>query len=48
MTEQNVEKLHSHTLELRLWTQKDKCSYRAKFDRPKAFKLPKGKIKKQN
>ncbi|CAD5115287.1 DgyrCDS4280 [Dimorphilus gyrociliatus] len=42
MTEQNVDKLHNHILELRLWNQKDKCSYKAKFDRPKAFKLPKG------
>ncbi|XP_052781235.1 uncharacterized protein LOC128217855 isoform X2 [Mya arenaria] len=33
-------KLHTHTLELRLWDTKDKIGMRAKFDRPKLFKLP--------
>lgn len=33
-------KLYNHTLELRIWDTKDKVGTRAKFDRPKLFKLP--------
>ena len=36
-------KLYDHTLELRVWDTKDKCSTRARFDRPKAFRLPQPK-----
>nr|KAG5711366.1 hypothetical protein BaRGS_006063 [Batillaria attramentaria] len=35
--------LYDHTLELRVWDVKDKCSTRARFDRPKAFRLPQPK-----
>jgi len=33
-------KLYDHTLELRIWDTRDKIGTRAKFDRPKLFKLP--------
>ena len=33
-------KLFDHTVELRIWDSKDKVSARARFDRPKAFRLP--------
>ncbi|XP_053378149.1 uncharacterized protein LOC123529262 isoform X2 [Mercenaria mercenaria] len=33
-------KLYDHTLELRIWDTKDKVGTRARFDRPKLFKLP--------
>ncbi|KAH9498633.1 hypothetical protein Btru_007870 [Bulinus truncatus] len=36
-------KLFNHTLVLRVWNTKDKCSSRARFDRPKAFRLPQPK-----
>lgn len=32
--------LHQHTLEVKVWNAKDKLSARARFDRPKAFRLP--------
>ncbi|KAL4225876.1 hypothetical protein ACF0H5_013865 [Mactra antiquata] len=32
--------MYKHTLELRIWDTKDKVGTRAKFDRPKLFKLP--------
>ncbi len=32
--------LHQHVLEVRIWNSKDKLSARARFDRPKAFRLP--------
>lgn len=33
-------KMYNHTLELKIWDTKDKVSPRARFDRPKAFRLP--------
>ncbi|XP_063952895.1 uncharacterized protein LOC129255695 [Lytechinus pictus] len=36
-------KLFNHTLELRVWESKEKVSPKARFDRPKAFRLPQGK-----
>ena len=32
--------LYKHTLELRIWNTKSKLSARARYDRPKAFRLP--------
>ena len=32
--------MFSHSLELKIWDAKEKVSPRARFDRPKAFKLP--------
>lgn len=32
--------LFSHSLELKIWDTKDKVSPRARFDRPKAFRIP--------
>lgn len=32
--------LFSHTMEFKIWDTKDKVSPRARFDRPKAFRLP--------
>ncbi|XP_074646485.1 uncharacterized protein LOC141902581 [Tubulanus polymorphus] len=43
MTEEVLLKLCKHDLDLRIWDMKEKCSSRAKFDRPKAFKLPSAK-----
>lgn len=34
--------MYNHTLELKIWDTKDKVSPRARFDRPKAFRLPGG------
>ena len=34
--------IFNHSLELRIWDSKDKVSPRARFDRPKAFRLPAG------
>lgn len=39
--------LFSHKLELRIWDSKDKCSTRARFDRPKAFRIPQPRPGKQ-
>ncbi|XP_059161294.1 uncharacterized protein LOC131944620 isoform X2 [Physella acuta] len=36
-------KMFHHTIELRVWDSKEKCSSRARFDRPKAFRLPQAK-----
>ncbi|XP_070192982.1 uncharacterized protein [Littorina saxatilis] len=43
VTKEMLLKLYNHTLELRVWDTKDKCSTRARFDRPKAFRLPQPK-----
>ena len=43
VTKEVLLKLYDHTLELRVWDTKDKCSTRARFDRPKAFRLPQPK-----
>lgn len=32
--------LYNHTLEVRLWNTKEKVAPRARFDRPRAFRLP--------
>ena len=32
--------MFSHTVNIRFWDTKDKVSVRAKFDRPKVFRLP--------
>ena len=32
--------LFSHSMELKIWDTKDKVSPRARFDRPKAFRIP--------
>ncbi len=32
--------LYDHVLEIRIWNTKSKLSARAKFDRPKAFRIP--------
>ncbi|KAL5013481.1 hypothetical protein ScPMuIL_007751 [Solemya velum] len=36
-------KLFNHSLELRIWDTKDKVGTRARFDRPKLFKIPQTK-----
>ena len=38
--------LYDHTLEVRVWTGKNKLSARARYDRPKAFRLPADNIPK--
>ncbi|XP_025106751.1 uncharacterized protein LOC112571726 isoform X2 [Pomacea canaliculata] len=43
ITKELLLKMFDHTLELRVWDTKDKCSSRARFDRPKAFRLPQPK-----
>ena len=35
--------LYSHTFSVRLWNSPDKVSARARYDRPKAFRLPMSK-----
>ena len=35
--------MFQHTFELKLWDTKDKVSAKARFDRPKAFRLPQAK-----
>ena len=32
--------MFTHTVNIRFWDTKDKVSVRAKFDRPKVFRLP--------
>nr|XP_006825129.1 PREDICTED: uncharacterized protein LOC100373146 [Saccoglossus kowalevskii] len=43
VTKELLLKLFNHTLELRIWDSKDKVSSKARFDRPKAFRLPQAK-----
>ncbi|XP_033647231.1 uncharacterized protein LOC117306814 [Asterias rubens] len=43
VTKELLLKLFNHTLELRIWDSKEKVSSRARFDRPKAFRLPQAK-----
>lgn len=38
--------LYDHTLEVRVWNSKSKVSARARYDRPKAFRLPAPTAKK--
>ena len=40
MTKTDLLELHSHELQVRVWNSLDKMSMRARFDRPKAFRLP--------
>ena len=40
MTEDLLLALYDHTLEVRLWNSKEKLAPRARFDRPRAFRLP--------
>ena len=40
MTVQSLLELYEHTLTVRVWNTLDKLSPRAKYDRPKAFRLP--------
>ncbi|XP_032228067.2 uncharacterized protein LOC5503934 [Nematostella vectensis] len=42
ITQEILLKMFNHTLELKIWDMKDKVSPRARFDRPKAFRLPAG------
>ncbi|XP_013407741.1 uncharacterized protein LOC106171815 [Lingula anatina] len=43
LTKDSLLKLYNHTMELRIWDTKDKLGMRARYDRPKAFKLPTAK-----
>ncbi|XP_064632936.1 uncharacterized protein LOC135491169 isoform X2 [Lineus longissimus] len=43
VTDELLCELYKHRLELRIWDTKEKCSTRARFDRPKAFRLPQAK-----
>lgn len=43
VTEDLLKDLFKHTMILRVWDTKDKMSTRARFDRPKAFRLPQPK-----
>lgn len=40
MTKSMLVDVHRHTLEVRLWTATNKLSARARYDQPKAFRLP--------
>lgn len=40
MTQDLLLKLYDHTLEVKLWNTKEKLAPRARFDRPRAFRLP--------
>ena len=37
---ESLYELYDHTLTVQLWNRKEKISARAKYDRPKAFRLP--------
>ncbi|XP_041347622.1 uncharacterized protein LOC121367489 isoform X2 [Gigantopelta aegis] len=43
VTREVLLQMFNHRLEVRVWDTKDKVSTRARFDRPKAFRLPHGK-----
>jgi hypothetical protein len=43
MTEEFLKELFKHSLVLKVWDTKEKMSTRARFDRPKAFRLPHAK-----
>ena len=43
VTQDVLLKMFQHTFELKLWDTKDKVSAKARFDRPKAFRLPQNK-----
>lgn len=40
VTKELLLQLYSHTMDLKIWDTKDKVSPRARFDRPKAFRIP--------
>jgi len=40
VTESLLKDMVSHTLVVRFWDSKEKCSNRARSDKPKAFRLP--------
>ena len=40
VTREVLLKMFNHSMELKMWDAKEKVSPRARFDRPKAFKLP--------
>ncbi|KAL9960808.1 hypothetical protein ACROYT_G034311 [Oculina patagonica] len=40
ITKETLLQLFSHSMELKIWDTKDKVSPRARFDRPKAFRIP--------
>ena len=40
VTNDTLLKMFKHKLELKVWDTKDKVSAKARFDRPKAFRLP--------
>ena len=40
MTRDLLLQLYDHTLEVRLWNAREKVTPRARFDRPRAFRLP--------
>ena len=48
VTRESLLNLHSHTVEVKLWNSVDKLSARARYDRPKAFRLPAMKTKGSN
>ena len=40
VSEELLLQLYDHTMEVRLWNTRDKLAPRARFDRPRAFRLP--------
>ena len=40
VTKEALLDLYHHTMEVRVWNSKDKLSARARYDQPKAFRLP--------
>ena len=48
VTRESLLNLHSHIVEVKLWNSVDKLSARARYDRPKAFRLPAMKTKGSN
>ncbi|CAL1542846.1 unnamed protein product [Lymnaea stagnalis] len=43
VTKEKLMSMFKHTVLLKIWDSKEKCSTRARFDRPKAFRLPQAK-----
>ncbi len=40
VSKEQLLEMYDHVLEIRIWNTKSKLSARAKFDRPKAFRIP--------
>ena len=40
VSEELLLQLYDHTMEVRLWNSREKLAPRARFDRPRAFRLP--------